>query len=104
MTSKAKLTWVNPTVNTDGSAYDQATQGAGYELAFDASDEAQVVLPFAFGSSFDMADLAAYTALKSGDHAAKLRVVTKEGEKSDWASVTFRKAPIPLAVKNLAVV
>ena len=103
MTNKTKLTWDNPTLNTDGTAYDQATQGAGYELAFDASDEAQVVLPFALGTTFDMAALAAYDALKSGTHTAKLRVVTKEGEKSAYAAATFQKSGTPVAPKNLAV-
>ncbi len=100
--NKTKLSWTNPTQNTDGSAYNHQTQGAGYELAFDRG-EAVVTLPFAFGTSFDMADLDAYIALKSGDHIVGLRVVSREGARSAYAEATFRKVAVPMAPASLAV-
>lgn len=100
--SKTILSWANPTSRVDGSAYDHATQGAGYELSFNRQ-EAAVSLPFAFGTEFDMRDLAAYEELGYGNHIVGLRVVTREGEKSDYAEVPFRKVAPPMAPSNLAV-
>jgi hypothetical protein len=96
--------WTNPTQYTDGTAYDAASLNAGYELSFDASVEAQVVLPFAFGSQFDMADLEAYKALKAGSHKVNLRVISKQGAKSDWASGTFLIIGTPKPVTDVSVV
>lgn len=101
--NKTRLSWVNPTQNTDGTAYNHVTQGAGYELALN-SDDPTVTLPFALGTQFDMADLAAYQALPPGEHVARLRVVTREGVPSAWSNgATFRKIAIPLAPSAVAV-
>lgn len=101
--NKTKLTWTNPTKNTDGSPYDQATMGAGYELSLNG-EGATISLPFALGTEFDMKDLEAYIALPSGDHTVGLRVVSREGVPSDYSVASFRKIPTPAAVSNLAVV
>lgn len=102
MHNKTKLSWANPTQRTDGSAYDHLADGAGYELSFNRQ-EAVVSLPFAYGTEFDMRDLEAYAELPSGEHIVGLRVVTREGEKSDYAEVPFRKTAAPLPPSYLAV-
>lgn len=102
MHNKTKLVWVNPTQRTDGSAYDQQTEGAGYELSFNRQ-EAVVTLPFAYGTEFDMRDLEAYAELPSGEHIVGLRVVTREGAKSAYAEAPFRKTAAPRAPSHLAV-
>lgn len=102
MTFKGHVTWANPAQYVDGTPYDHKKDGAGYEVAFD-NDQAVVVLPFAYGNEFWLKDIAAYEVLPPGEHVVKLRVVTKGGEKSDWASAPFRKEPIPVPVSDLAV-
>lgn len=102
MSFKGHVTWINPTQTVDGSPYDHRTQGAGYEVAFD-SDEAVVVLPFAYGTEFWLKDLDAYHSLPDGEHTLRMRVITKGGEASDWALAPFRKALVPLPVGSLAV-
>ncbi len=102
MALKGIISWVNPTTNTDGTAYDGATQNAGYTLQLDGVG--QVSIPLAYGTSFDMNTLAAFKALKSGYHTAALQVVTKQGVASDFSgAVTFSVAATPLAPSNLAV-
>jgi hypothetical protein len=102
--NKNKLTWVNPTTYTDGTAYDPATENAGYELSINGA-EASVALPFAFGTEFEMKDLEEYRQLPLGEHTVRLRVITKQGVASDYTgAVTFRKDGQPLAPANLAVV
>lgn len=105
--NKTNLSWTNPTRNTDGSDYDHATQGAGYELAFNVEPDSQVdavvSLPFALGTTFDMIDLQAYQNLPYGDHTVGLRVVSREGGASAFAVAPFRKVAIPLAPAGLAV-
>ena len=89
--------WVNPTKNTDGGAYDAATENKGYDLAFDGED-ASVTLPFAFGTEFDYGTTQAYADLKSGTHQVKLRVINKDNVTSAWSSpAPFRKAGTPEA-------
>lgn len=95
------LTWENPTTNTDGTPYAPA-DNAGYELAIDGSGA--VGIPLAYGTSFDLNSLTAFTSLKSGSHSIALRVVSKQGVASDFSSAaTFLVTPTPMAPKNLAV-
>lgn len=91
-----QLTWVNPTQNTDGSAYDAATENAGYDLAIDGTVPS-LSLPFAFGNEFQLdAATQAYADLVSGTHNLRLRVVNREGLTSDWTPpASFRKVGIP---------
>ena len=104
MANKTRLTWTNPTQNEDNTPYDASTQNAGYDLALDGIVPT-VTLPFALGTEFDMKNLAAYTAMPSGSHVARLRVVNKDGIYSDWSPpVTFLKVATPRAVSTLAVV
>jgi hypothetical protein len=102
MANKTILNWTNPTQNTDNTAYNHQTGGKGYELALN-STEPQVVLPFAFGTQFDMKDLTGYQNLTSGSHVVRLRVVNKEDMPSAWASATFLKVGTPKAVADLVV-
>lgn len=89
------LTWTNPTTNTDGGAYDAATENAGYNLAFD-NTSAAVSVPVAFATSFDFGSLDAYKALKSGNHTIRLSVVNKAGGESAYsAPLSFRKTGTP---------
>lgn len=80
------LSWTNPTLNTDGTAYD-LTRTAGYELQIDGTGAISIPLANG-GTSFDVSTLAAYTALPAGAHTFALDIVTKEGVKSAF-STTF---------------
>lgn len=102
MSIRGIISWDNPTTNVDGSAYNHATQGVGYELALN-SEQPLLTLPFAFGNSFDMNSIEQYVALGYGTHTVRLRVVSRNGGTSAWASATFLKAPAPSAPANLAV-
>jgi hypothetical protein len=103
MPNRTILRWINPVENTDGTPYDHRTEGAGYELALN-SETPTAVLPFAYGTEFDMKDLTAYQELRSGNHTVRLRVVNRDQLTSEWASQSFRKAGTPLAISNLEVV
>lgn len=99
--SNSILTWQNPAAYTDGSAYGQA-DNAGYTLQIDG--QGAVSIPVAWGTSFDLATLAAYQALKRGKHTASLAAVSKEGLASDFSTpVTFPVAVAPMAPSNLAM-
>ncbi len=100
-----KLTWVNPTKNTDGTNYDAAAQNDGYELAINGTVPT-LVLPFKLGTEFTLnSQVAAYDALPSGTHQVRLRVVNKDGIYSDWtAPASFRKVGTPLAPSAFTVV
>lgn len=91
-----RLMWENPTQNTDGTAYNAATENAGYELALDG-EQPSVTLPFAFGTEFTLdSEVAAYDALPSGAHTVRLRVVNRDGIYSAWTGPgTFRKVGTP---------
>lgn len=99
--SKSTLTWQNPATYTDGSAYVQA-DNAGYTLKIDG--DPSVSIPLAWGTSFDLATLAAYQALKRGTHSVSLAAVSKEGLASDFSTpVTFPVAVAPVAPTHLAL-
>lgn len=102
MSIRGIISWDNPTTNVDGTPYNHATQGVGYEFALN-SEQPLLTLPFAFGNSFDMNTVEAYTNLGYGTHTVRLRVVSRNGGTSAWASATFLKAPAPSAPANLAV-
>lgn len=96
------LSWVNPTLNTDGSAYDAVTENAGYTVRVDGTGA--VSIPLSFGTNFDLATLAVVQALKAGPHQAALAVSNKDGEVSAFsADVTFRVIGIPNPPTNLTV-
>lgn len=96
------LTWTNPTARVDGSAYTQA-QNAGYQLAFDGA-AAAVSIPLAWGTTFDMATLAAYQALTPGSHSVTLAVVDTNGEASaPSGAVTFSLIAAPNPPTGLKV-
>jgi hypothetical protein len=82
------LSWVNPTARADGSAYTQA-QNAGYEIQFDGVG--QVSVPVAWGTSFDLSTLAAFTALPVGTHQLGLAVVDTGGLVSSYTTISFPK-------------
>lgn len=100
--TKGILTWENPTQYTNGAPYNQATDGAGYELSFNGG-EAVVSLPFALGTTFDMSVLDEFKQLRDGSHTVGLRVVTKAGQKSDYSVVSFQVALTPMAPASVAV-
>jgi hypothetical protein len=101
MASPHTLTWTNPTTNTDGTPYG-AADNAGYEIALDSVGA--VGIPLAYGTSFDLGSLAAFTSLKSGLHSLALRVVSKQGVTSEFsAAVTFPVIGTPMAPTNLAM-
>lgn len=96
------LSWVNPTLNTDGTAYAQ-TSNAGYELSLDGT--AAVAVPLAWATSFDMSTLAAFDALKSGTHTVTLANVTTAGIVGvASAPLSFSIAATPDAPTGLAIV
>lgn len=84
MAVKGILSWVNPTTNTDGSAYDGAADNAGYTIEIDGQGEVSV--PLAYGTNFDLNQLADYQALKAGSHTVAIAAVTKEGVASDFSA------------------
>lgn len=94
------INWTNPTTNDDGTPYDGETMNAGYELRLDGVGA--VSLPLRYGTTFDMATLAAFASLKNGNHTVALAVVTKDGGRSEYSNaVTFpldRKPTAPTAV------
>lgn len=95
------LSWINPTLNTDGSAMAQP-DFAGYELSLDGAPSVSV--PLQFGVTFDMATLAAYQALKTGAHTATLAVVNTAGNVgAPSTAASFQLSPTPGIISNLAV-
>ena len=102
MANPHTLSWANPTARTDGSVYDFATENAGYEIAFDGAAAAGI--PLASGTTFDMASLVAYTALKHGPHNVTLAAVDKGGLVSaPSVAATFSVAFAPTAPTALGV-
>lgn len=102
MSVRGIISWDNPTTTVNGGPYNHATDGVGYELALN-SEQPLLTLPFAFGNSFDMNAIEAYRNLDYGTHTVRLRVVSRNGGASAWASATFLKAAAPSAPTNLAV-
>lgn len=101
MSNPHTLSWTNPTTATDGSAYNQA-MNAGYQVSLDG--QAEVSIPMAWGTSFDLSTLAAFEALKSGTHTATLANVTTSGIVGvASAPVSFSLAPVPSAPTGLAI-
>lgn len=100
MTSPYMLTWVNPTTNTDGSALAQSDV-AGYTIVLDGA--AAVSVPLGYATSFDLATLAGFSSLKSGNHTVALAVTNKEGVTGNAASVSFSVVPVPGVPTNLKV-
>lgn len=103
MAVKGIINWVNPSTNTDGTAYDASKDNAGYTLQLDGVG--QVSIPLAYGTSFDMNSLDAYKALKSDKtHTAALQVVNKAGVASDFsAAATFSVVAVPSAPSSVSV-
>lgn len=95
------LSWDNPTVNIDGTTFDPTTQ-AGINIVLDS--EAAVSVPLASGTSFDMASLAAYEALKSGAHTVGIELVTVGGTTSALSNVaSFSIVATPMAPTSLKI-
>lgn len=95
-----KLTWTQPKTYTDGSVFG-AVDFAGYEISVD--DSPAVGIPVQWNDTgkytFDLANL----QLADGEHLAELRVVAKNGAKSDFSgSVAFTHARVPSAPLDLA--
>lgn len=102
MTAPHTLTWTNPTTNTDGTAYDAATENAGYTIQIDGTGA--VSIPLAYGTTFDLSLLDAFTSLKSGAHSLALQVTNKQGVSSAFsASATFPVVGTPLAPTAVVV-
>lgn len=97
------LNWVNPVTNTDGTAYDNVNENAGYTLSIDGTGE--VSIPLQWSTSFDMATLASWNTMAVGDHTASLAVVTKEGVTGAFSTpVTFHlNAVTPTAPTDVTV-
>ena len=101
--TKGIVSWANPVFNTDGSAFDPTTIG-GYELSFDGAAAVSILPAAGESTSFDMNSLAAYTALKGGNHTVAVDVVTKTGEKSAFsAAAPFHIPLVPLAPTAVVV-
>jgi hypothetical protein len=97
------LTWANPTTRVDGTAFDPATEIAGYEISLDNS--AAIDIPFSPGvTSFDLSTLAAFEALKSGTHTLGMAVVDKGGLTSAFSTpATFSVIAQPSVPTSVAV-
>lgn len=92
MANPKTLSWTNPTTYTDGSAYPQA-DNAGYTIQLDGTGTVSV--PLAFGTSFDLSTLSAYTALKRGTHTVALQVVSKAGLASAFSTPASFQVEVP---------
>lgn len=98
------INWVNPTTNTDGTAYDAANENAGYVIALDNDPSGVVAVPVAFASSFDLSTLSQFSDLKAGSHTARIAVVNKGGVQSEFsAAATFPVVGTPNAPTNVVV-
>lgn len=95
------VTWENPTQNTDDTPFNPATEIAGYEIGFD--NKPAVAIPIGTATSYDVEQLDAYKALKSGAHTIQLAVVSKVGTKSAPATTSFPIKGTPRAVTSLAM-
>lgn len=98
------MTWTNPTTDTDGNPYGQG-DNAGYSIMVDG--QPAVSVPLAWGTSFDLAQLAAVQALKSGSHTAQLALISspaKGGVTGLYtAPVMFSVYATPNAPANLSI-
>lgn len=103
MSLQGQLSWVNPSTNTDGSAFSAATDLAGIQIEFDAAPVVSVPVSFN-ANTFDLTTLAAYNSLKSGDHTVAISVVNTAGSPSALSpSDTFSIAVVPNAPSGLAI-
>jgi hypothetical protein len=92
----------NPTTFTDGTAFADTTDTAGYEISIDGA--AAVSIPVGYVTSFDMSTLAVWPTLKTGPHTVTLAVVTKEGVTGLYAApLTFPILGVPVAPTLLSV-
>jgi hypothetical protein len=94
--------WVNPTQNTDGTAF-ASTDFAGIQIEIDG--QPAVSVPEASEiTSFDLSTLAIWSTLKSGSHTATLAITNKEGNTSAFSAVaTFPILAVPMAPTGLTV-
>lgn len=96
------VSWTNPTTYTDGSTYAQ-TDNAGYTLQLDSTPS--ISIPLAWGTSFDLTTLSAYTSLKKGSHTVSVAAVSKDGIPSAFGTpATFQVAVAPNSPTNVVVV
>lgn len=98
------MSWVNPTTDTDNNPYAQG-DNAGYMIAIDG--QPAVSIPLTWGTSFDLAQLAAVQSLKSGQHTAQLALISSPAKGGVTglftAPVTFPVYPTPNAPSNLSI-
>lgn len=88
------LAWSNPAQNTDGTAYDPATSQAGISIVLDGAPALSV--PSGGAAFVDLTTIAAFQALKPGNHTVAIDVVTKTGVHSALtAALTFPIDAVP---------
>lgn len=96
--------WVGPTVNVDGSAFDEA-QYRGYELELDGLPAVSVPVAWDTDNNYEF-DLRVL-GLPYGQHTLRIRVVNHLGNRSDYsnaAAFEFEDERVPDSPKSLAVV
>jgi len=85
------LRWTGPTQNTDGSAFDQS-QFAGYELDLDGQPAVAVPVGYDTDNQYEF-DLRSLSGFSFGTHTARVRVVNRLGNRSDFSNqVSFTHA------------
>lgn len=98
-----KLTWVQPLLNDDGSAFDTA-QFAGFDIAIDGTMP-NVSVPIAWNDAGTYELPLSGLGLGDGQHSWQIRTKAVNGQSSDFVvGPTFSTARTPLPPKNLAVV
>lgn len=100
----AKMNWVGPTLNTNGSVFDEP-QFCGYEVDLDGSGPQSIIVAWDGDNNYEFDLASAQLALDPGDHSVRLRVVNKQGERSDWtnpAAFTVVVRPNPPTLLSVA--
>lgn len=91
----SKLSWVGPTKNTNGSAFDES-QFCGYEIELDSGAPQSIIVAWDGDNNYEFELASAQLALTSGSHSVRLRVANKDGNRSDWSNAaTFVVAVTP---------
>lgn len=92
--------WTNPTHDTDGNPYPQASH-SHYEIQLNGGKAE--ALPLTWGESFDLTTLPSVQALPAGAHTATIYSVSTKGVKGKPVSGTFRIDPTPAALGNFSI-
>jgi len=96
-----ELSWEQDWIDVDGGVIIEANYKK-FALEIDGSQNIDLNLPFKANGVYSYKIDPLTIPLNMGNHTAKIRVVLKDGQKSEWAKVQFTLSSIPpKAPKNL---